>query len=80
MLRRIRKLREKYGPLYRLMERGSRLAKFIKSRPLLQKAFEDFKPDFLSPEEFRGASNRGYKQSQTAGVNIFTFYTCRNHS
>ena len=53
MLRRIRELREKQGPLHRLMMRGGRLAKFVRSRPLLQKAFEDFKPDILDPEEFR---------------------------
>ncbi|ALV63875.1 DNA helicase [Thermococcus sp. 2319x1] len=49
----IREIREKYGPLYKLVEREGPLAQAIKSRPLLQKAFEDLKPDFLSVEEFR---------------------------
>ena len=53
MLRKLRELREKYGPLYRLMERGGRLAEFVKSRSLLKKAFEGFKPDLLDLGEFR---------------------------
>ncbi|MHA1859659.1 MAG: hypothetical protein ACTSVF_00985 [Candidatus Asgardarchaeia archaeon] len=53
VMKKLQELRKKYGPLYKLIEKNSRLIKFIKSRPLVQKMVEDLKPDLLNPEMVR---------------------------
>ena len=53
MLCKIRELRGKPVLLCRLMTKSDRLAGFVRSRPLLLKAFEDFKLDILDQEGSR---------------------------
>jgi hypothetical protein len=77
-LRKIRELREKYGPLFKLIERGDMLAEFIKSRPLLKKAFEDLKPDFSNPEEFRECLIEDIGKVRE-NLNLFTFHPQGNY-